>query len=389
MKTLEELRRIDEGRPVARLAKFVEGCARIAVVGGGALLVVAFATAHWQSWTSALVFKRAGGLCAGGIGAYCVSALLHNPRRRRGAASPMRRANTGREGARRARRATVQAAPMRKRPRRSGPAARADRYRMELKRDRPLRAIHLVGVFGMAGFAVVAALLKGTSSGWENSLYTSLSVACLFGMIVCLTLALLPTALRIGRLIGARGRRPRRVAALAEPDATRPRRVAALAEPDATRPRRVATPKEPDATRPRRETELDGPSEAQRRSAPIPTDPAEPSEDNRRAESYAHWPWKDAPGGHRPSDKDAPHLMRLVGLLVGVSSVLVGALLRGMADGSTYLLFSLVSHACLVGLVVSAGLVVFPGFAARCMARFRTRRHGAGAQHQGAGKSTP
>jgi len=58
MKTLEELRRIDEARPFARLAKLVEGCACIAVVGGGALLVLAFATAGWQSWTSALAQVR-------------------------------------------------------------------------------------------------------------------------------------------------------------------------------------------------------------------------------------------------------------------------------------------------------------------------------------------
>ncbi|MHC4199184.1 MAG: hypothetical protein ACYSU0_04270, partial [Planctomycetota bacterium] len=215
MKTLEELRRIDEGRPVARLARFVEGCACVAVVGGGALLVLAFATAHWQ--TGALVFKLAGGICAGGIGAYCISALLHSPRRRRGAASPMRRATTDRGGARRTRRSTARAAPMRKRPRRSLLAARADRYRTELKRDKPLRAIHLVGVFGTAGFALVGAVLKGTSSGWHNPLYTSLSIACLIGMIVCLALALIPTALRIGRLIAGRGRRPRWVATPTEP----------------------------------------------------------------------------------------------------------------------------------------------------------------------------
>lgn len=354
MKTLEELRRIDEGRPVARLAKLVEGCARIAVVGGGALLVVAFATAHWQRWASALVFKLAGGICAGGIGAYCISALLHNPRRRRGSASPMRRANARGGGARRAK-TERDAAPGRKRLRPSALAARADRYRMDLKRDKPLRAIHLVGVFGTAGFAVVGAVLKGTSSGWENSLYTSLSAACLFGMVVCLALALLPTALRIGRLIVARGPRPRR---------------------------RLDS-------RPLRDTPPDGPSEAQRRSAPTSTDPAEPSEDNRRAESHVPGPWEDAPGGRRPRDSDAPHVMRLVGLLGGVSSVLVGALLRGMADGSTYLLHSAVSYACLIALVVSVGLVVFPGFAARCVERVRKRRRNAVGQHQGTGKGTP
>jgi hypothetical protein len=97
-------------------------------------------------------------------------------------------------------------------------------------------------------------------------------------------------------------------------------------------------------------------------------------------------PWEDAPGGRRLGDSDVPHAVRLVGLLGGVSSVLVGALLRGMADGSTYLLYSVVSYGCFVGLVVSAGLVVFPGFAARCVERVRTRRCTAAGQDQGEDK---
>lgn len=80
--------------------------------------------------------------------------------------------------------------------------------------------------------------------------------------------------------------------------------------------------------------------------------------------------------------------MRLVGLLGAFCSVLVGALLRGMADGSTYLLHSAVSYACFIGLVVSAGIVVFPGFAARFVERIRTRQCTAVGQDQGEDKGT-
>ena len=221
----------------------------------------------------------------------------------------------------------------RERLRKVGVAARANRYRRELKRERPLRAIHLVGVFGTAGFAFVGAILRGISCGSVDPLYSSMSTVCLFGMIACVTLAMLPMAFRIGRGIAARRRRLRaRYGSryMHIPD------MPQKAPSEAPHPPREAVPAE--------ETFLTGHC-------------------TRKLEQD---PWSRP----RPSDKGSPHAVRLVGILGAFGSVLVGSLLRGIPDASTYVLYPVLSYACFIGLPVSVLLVAFPN-ALRVVRRHR------------------